>query len=162
MERLSTIAAALAGATAAIGLGLVKDEAAAWLPHLTRLIIAAAARRVPAEHRDRYAEEWSAHVLEYPGKLSQIYQALKCLRAGMALEEFYDAFIAKITRWFGFIVLVSFVVTNLTDRFMNVNFWLDHLLGFANYSMTIAMAVSAYWLIRIRDTLVKERPKLKL
>ncbi len=48
-----------------IAVTLLTEETRAWLPHLTRALIRSAARRLPAEHRDRYTEEWLAEAEAY-------------------------------------------------------------------------------------------------
>ncbi|QDI83138.1 hypothetical protein E8E01_23350 [Methylorubrum populi] len=86
---LSVAAAAalfLGGVIGAVAVGLLKDEASAWLPTLTSSIVSLAVKRMKQEERERYAEEWSSHILQYPGRISQLYQALKCLCAARELS----------------------------------------------------------------------------
>ncbi|MFB0490207.1 hypothetical protein ABIE45_002793 [Methylobacterium sp. OAE515] len=68
------ILSAAAGIFCTVGVGLIKDEVVAWLPRLTSALLAKVVRRLPEHMRDRYSEEWTAHLEEYPGKLSQLYQ----------------------------------------------------------------------------------------
>ncbi len=42
--------------------GLIGKEAVGWAPHVARGLALRAAERLPAVHRDRYAEEWSAEL----------------------------------------------------------------------------------------------------
>jgi hypothetical protein len=42
---------------AAVTRSLVTDEVKAWLPHISEALVRRAARRLPAEHRDRWQEE---------------------------------------------------------------------------------------------------------
>lgn len=86
MGSLTMILAALGSFAGVIVLGLLKDEAAAWLPRLTTRIIKFAASRMPSEMSMRYEEEWASHVNDYPGKISQLYQAINLLRAAESLR----------------------------------------------------------------------------
>jgi hypothetical protein len=45
-------------------------------PRLARWLLERAVARLPAEERDRYREEWEAHLLECPTKLDQVRHAL--------------------------------------------------------------------------------------
>jgi hypothetical protein len=76
---------AIAGVICTIGIGLLKDEVAAWLPRLTSWIIRCAARRLPDEQHERYSEEWASHVADYPGNLSRLFQSLMCFRGSLSL-----------------------------------------------------------------------------
>lgn len=82
----AAIALFLGSVVGAVAIGLLKDEASAWLPTLTNSIVSLAVTRMDESERERYAEEWSAHILQYPGKLAQLVQALKCLSAGHKLS----------------------------------------------------------------------------
>lgn len=73
---LITIVGDLLYAIAVSALGKVSaDEAKAWMPRLTDLLIEAAARRLPDGDRERYREEWRSHVLEVPGDVSKLVAA---------------------------------------------------------------------------------------
>jgi lipopolysaccharide/colanic/teichoic acid biosynthesis glycosyltransferase len=55
-------------AVVAAVLQLVVAEAFGWLPRIAQHLIRRAVRRLPSEHRERYAEEWLADLDELPVK----------------------------------------------------------------------------------------------
>ena len=58
-----------------------------WLPWLAKKVIHAAARYLPAEHRERYEGEWLAELDEVPGlRLSRLIFALRILRSAVAVR----------------------------------------------------------------------------
>lgn len=162
MGFLMTIITAIGGMLGAIVLGLVKDEATAWLPTLNRAILAAAIRGVPSEEKKRYAEEWSAHVAEYPGKISQILQALRFLKAGMSMEEFDVHFIESKKKSLVWVMVATMVTQWGGDKFVGAgyNFWVEHLFGFANFAAAICFIWASYWVIRLRPYFMGERQPL--
>lgn len=56
-------------------LAFLADEALAWLPWLSRIILRSAARYVSKEDRDRMEEEWHAEMTVIPGKLGPLLWA---------------------------------------------------------------------------------------
>ncbi|MEZ5787874.1 MAG: hypothetical protein R3D62_15685 [Xanthobacteraceae bacterium] len=74
---------------------LIATELYDRAPSLARWLIACAVGRLPDYERDRYREEWLAHLNECPGKLGQLWHALGCLVSvpGLAkqLEQFSEA-----------------------------------------------------------------------
>lgn len=75
---LSGVLLALLGAVAT---GILKDEAVAWLPRLTQKLLNIAVERLPENPRERYREEWSAHINEMPGNISKLLVSCGCLFA---------------------------------------------------------------------------------
>ena len=145
---------AIAGIAGSIAVGLVKDEVTAWLPSLRDLILRSAVMRIPPDLRERYKEEWGAHVWEYPGKLSQIYQALRCLRGGMAMETF-DLNFAHRRLWAvqGIMLFGSFVLPYIDTYPQNI-WWVDHVISFINFAWGMSVLWGAYWTIRLKATLL--------
>jgi hypothetical protein len=62
---------------------MLVSELTDWLPWMARHIVRTAARALPPNLRDRYAEEWDAELCAIPGgNLSQLAVALRiCLGA---------------------------------------------------------------------------------
>lgn len=159
MGVLMMIFAALGGLIGTVAVGLLKDEATAWLPSLNRWILSLALSRVPSADRDRYAEEWSAHILDYPGKLSQLFQSIRFLRAGMAMEEFDIEFVRRKRIAIAICFSLSFIAQTLADSFVGTghNFWIEHLFSFAYFATTIWYGWAVYWLIRLKEQILGER-----
>jgi hypothetical protein len=68
----------------AMAFRLLCGELQDWMPTVTRRIVDRAVARLPKEERERYREEWYAHLDECPGKLGKLYHAVGCLRASHA------------------------------------------------------------------------------
>jgi exopolysaccharide production protein ExoY len=66
---------------------LLADEFKAWAPSLVARIIAAAVRKLPAEKRERFSEEWKSHVNEVPGDIGKFVAACGCLTAAWKIAE---------------------------------------------------------------------------
>jgi MraZ protein len=60
---------------------LLADEFKAWNPKLTGIIVRFAVSRLPKKERDRYSEEWSAHVNDVPGDVAKLCAAIGCVWA---------------------------------------------------------------------------------
>jgi uncharacterized protein YjiS (DUF1127 family) len=58
---------------------LLASELADWIPSLARHLVDRAVSRLPAQERDRYREEWYAHINDCPGKLGKVWHAVGCL-----------------------------------------------------------------------------------
>ena len=54
---------------------VVYDEATAWSPKLTRILLKLAVNTMPKLQRDRCREEWQAWIDEFPGHVSKIAAA---------------------------------------------------------------------------------------
>jgi hypothetical protein len=70
------IVLAILGLLAASLRKLLTDELKAWLPSLIEMILLFAVKKAPVSLRDRYAEEWRAHLNEIPGELTKLSAAL--------------------------------------------------------------------------------------
>ena len=67
----------------------LSDEAKAWMPWLVRWLTQRAVRKLPADERERYAEEWPGRVDEIPGDVGKLVFALGlALRSGRAPSIF--------------------------------------------------------------------------
>ncbi len=52
------------------------DELNEWLPWLTRHLVESAVRRLPNDLKERYGEEWNAHLNEIPGGFAKLVAAI--------------------------------------------------------------------------------------
>ena len=71
---------------ASVVLALVVDELLQWSPRLALWIVKKSTLLVPTHLRERYEEEWAAHLESIPGKISRIVVALGTLQAGIVLR----------------------------------------------------------------------------
>lgn len=69
----------------AVLLHLISSEAYEHAPRLARLLLRLAVKRMPESLRDRYREEWFAHLEDCPGHLSKIMHAVNCLLCARVL-----------------------------------------------------------------------------
>ncbi len=58
---------AVLGVIATLLLNWIADEAKAWLPWCARRFFDLSVRLLPASERERYSEEWRAHIESFPG-----------------------------------------------------------------------------------------------
>jgi len=65
---------------------LVLAEINAWLPWLTDRFLRMAVQLLPEGEKERYYEEWSALLLDTPGKLSAAFRALDLIRGAWQLR----------------------------------------------------------------------------
>lgn len=79
-----TILGALAGG---VIVHLVACELYEKLPSIAEWLVKRAVRRLPDHARERYEEEWLAHLYEAEGGLSKMAHALQCLVAVPALAK---------------------------------------------------------------------------
>jgi hypothetical protein len=63
------------------------DDIKEWLPWITQRLVARAVSRLPEEERDRFEEEWWAHINELSGNLAKVYAAWGCLSAAKAMNH---------------------------------------------------------------------------
>lgn len=90
---MGTIVSILLGLLAllcAVSTKIIADEFKSWAPLLVRSLIAVAVRRLPAEERSRFSEEWQSHVNDVPGDLGKVIVATGYLLAAwkIAFEPF--------------------------------------------------------------------------
>jgi hypothetical protein len=81
MEYLVAIAAILVLVGSAIGSiagNMIASELYDRAPSFAAWLIEHAVRRLPEHARDRYREEWLAHLDEHPGKLGKVGHSLGC------------------------------------------------------------------------------------
>lgn len=60
----------------AVVVGYVAFEVTAWFPTLIDRLVCSAAKRLPRRHRERYLEEWRAHIAQTPGAAKRLWDAL--------------------------------------------------------------------------------------
>jgi hypothetical protein len=65
----------------------VGDDVKEWLPWITQRLVERAVSQVPEKERDRFEEEWWAHINELPGNLAKVYAAWGCLSASKAINH---------------------------------------------------------------------------
>jgi hypothetical protein len=80
MGILKTIIFAVLTALVPILSKVLADEFKAWSPLVAR-ILEVAVRALPPSRRDRYSEEWKAHVIEKPGDLGKFFLSCGCVWA---------------------------------------------------------------------------------
>jgi hypothetical protein len=71
----------------AIILKLTIVEVQDWMPTFARWIINRSAAKLPKHERERFREEWLAHLDEYPGRLSKICHAVGCALGVRAINK---------------------------------------------------------------------------
>jgi lipopolysaccharide/colanic/teichoic acid biosynthesis glycosyltransferase len=83
LSALAVAGTILIAATARV----VGDDVKVWLPWIAQRLIERAVSRLPEAERDRFKEEWWAHINELPGNLAKIYAAWGCLSAAKAMKH---------------------------------------------------------------------------
>jgi lipopolysaccharide/colanic/teichoic acid biosynthesis glycosyltransferase len=78
---ITTIALAVLATVGAVISRQLSDEFKAWSPWIVRKVIQRAVRQLPENKRQRFAEEWQAHVNEIPGDVGKIVVAFGFLSA---------------------------------------------------------------------------------
>jgi lipopolysaccharide/colanic/teichoic acid biosynthesis glycosyltransferase len=63
------------------------DELKAWTPWLAEYFVKHAIRRLPQQHRERYGEEWHAHIDEIPGQIGKLFVALGFVIASVEIAR---------------------------------------------------------------------------
>lgn len=87
---MGLIVSALLGAFALVGAvcaKLLADEFKAWAPSIASKIVSAAVRRLPAQMRERFSEEWQSHINDVPGDLGKIVVACGFLVAAWDIAQ---------------------------------------------------------------------------
>ena len=69
---LLTAVLALISLIGAIVLKVLIGDLQDWLPTIARKLVDRAVARLPERKRERYREEWYAHLNECPGKIGKI------------------------------------------------------------------------------------------
>src|ERR1700722_462018 len=85
----------LIAAAAAVLIHILANEACAHAPGLTGRLIGLAARRLPIAIRDRYREEWLAHMRDLPGALTKLGFGVQCVVASQALRAIPEEYWAQ-------------------------------------------------------------------
>jgi hypothetical protein len=88
MELIIGFVLAVLGIVAPAVSRLLADEFKAWTPWIIRHLIKHAVRQLREAQRERFEEEWAAHIFETPGEVGKLIAALGFLRASgrMSLE----------------------------------------------------------------------------
>lgn len=90
----------LTGFAISILAGILVDELTGWIPKLSGHIARGAAGRLCGEDRERYAEEWTRHLDEIPGRYSRLLHALLLYWAASKLvAQSNDREARLIERW---------------------------------------------------------------
>jgi len=76
MATLIAVVVFLGGIAAMAFSQLLVEELKAWVPWITHFLIRMAVRRLPHEQRERFTEEWAAHVNDMPGKIGEALRLL--------------------------------------------------------------------------------------
>jgi DNA-binding CsgD family transcriptional regulator len=64
---------------------LVAAELYCWAPHIARKFIEQAVQRLPESEKERFQEEWLAHLDECPGSLAKLWHSLGCFQGATAI-----------------------------------------------------------------------------
>lgn len=150
-----TILAWVGGVIGAVVLGLLKDEATSWLPRLNKFILSVAVNRMPSEKRERSREEWAAHVDEYPGKISQLFQCLKFLKASDQFIAIDAAEIDRNLRYTGYAMILLNISQYFTDGVRGLGFWPEHIVGFVEFLLSIRVCIALWWMIRFKPQILR-------
>jgi hypothetical protein len=78
MELIVTIAGPIIGFVVTLAAHVIAHDAYASMPRYARRLIELAAKKLPANERERYLEEWLADVSERPSVLSKFQHAVEC------------------------------------------------------------------------------------
>lgn len=65
---------------------LVAAEVYCWAPNIARRCVERAVLRLPESERDRFREEWLAHLGECPGSLGKLWHSMGCLSGARAIS----------------------------------------------------------------------------
>jgi hypothetical protein len=84
---------------------LFADEVRAWLPWIALQITRIAVWTLPENQRERYDEEWRAHLNEVPGALTKLVIACGFLCAAIKVSPRRRIVTAEI-EFYGFVVLI--------------------------------------------------------
>jgi lipopolysaccharide/colanic/teichoic acid biosynthesis glycosyltransferase len=76
------------------------DEVKAWSGWLHKKIRRTAVKRLPAELRERYDEEWESALEEIPGELLKVVHSIGLLRASIGISRAAPNNTVKIGRYF--------------------------------------------------------------
>jgi Bacterial sugar transferase len=87
LELIGTIALAVLAVVGAAVSTELSDEFKAWSPWIVRRIIQRAARQLPEGQRERFEEEWHAHISEIPGDFGKIIVAFGFLSAARKISS---------------------------------------------------------------------------
>ena len=76
------------------------EEWKAWTPRLAQKLMRGAVRLLPPEKRERYSEEWAAHLADTPGFLTKVFVAFSFYRASFSISRQSDKTEAsKVVAW---------------------------------------------------------------
>jgi lipopolysaccharide/colanic/teichoic acid biosynthesis glycosyltransferase len=87
LELIGAIALAVLAIVGAATSRQLADEFKAWSPWIVRKIIRCAVRQLPEDQRERFSEEWQAHVNDIPGDAGKLIVALGFLAASREISS---------------------------------------------------------------------------
>jgi hypothetical protein len=105
MGLIESIFLAVGGVIAAAASRLIADDVKAWLPKLIDRIIDRAVKRLPCEHRERFAEEWRSHIADTPGDLGKLIVAMGLSLAAKRIA-FHSSVLTKLVNRIGAVVTI--------------------------------------------------------
>lgn len=153
MEWMNKTSVFLCGVGGAVMTGLFKDEIVAWLPRFTSWTINLAAKRMPPETREQSREEWLAHVAEYPGNITPLFQAISIF-VGCTKDKTWT--VSRTFRYiiggvFFFQVLNFYILIHRTVEQFNSGYYEEHFYTKAFFSI-LSFAVIIFCLkVNVRD-----------
>jgi hypothetical protein len=87
MELIGMLLLGVLGIAGAVLVRLLADEFTAWNPRILEKLIECAVRRLPAELRPRFGEEWRSHLNDTPGELGKLLTAIGCWGASQRISR---------------------------------------------------------------------------
>jgi len=118
MALISGPAGWVAGALSSLVATMAAAEIKAWNPVVIRGLIKFAVARLPENQRERFEEEWHAHISEVPGQIAKLIAAVGLLVVAhnLALDYTRDQFIGLFSHTLGELDQALSLSTELLDR----------------------------------------------
>ena len=85
----------MTAALLALFFGLIAYEAKAWFPRAIEGLIGVAVRRLPKRQRDRFREEWRAHIHDTPGAVMRLWHAVGFIVASSRMYPRWRSAVAQ-------------------------------------------------------------------
>jgi hypothetical protein len=132
MELISTFLAMLAGIGSAIVGHFVAHDLYHSAPRSARRLLRKAVRALPETERERYSEEWLAHLEECSGVISKFRHAIECRMMAWKLRQIFEQQLPDVTTMQLTLSAQDFI---LADLKMNIHTALPILLSLTGRPM---------------------------
>lgn len=116
MEPLMWLLLTLGGLVVAIATNLISAEICDRGPLIARWLIKWATKQLPIEIRERYREEWLAHIQE-SGKLESILHGVGCIFASFKIAKSWQPANHPEARKPSYLRAIFYQVTGKVDKF---------------------------------------------